>query len=107
MVSGAAWIGSLPFAAWEFASHSAIVPDARGWAVAVFAALVPGLIAQTVFIRSNELIGANRAGVFLNLIPIFGTFFAVLLLGETLHVFHVAALAMVLGGIALAERGSP
>lgn len=107
VISGAAWIGSLPFAAWELASHSAIVPDARGWAVAVFAALVPGLIAQTVFIRSNELIGANRAGVFLNLIPIFGTFFAVVLLGETLHVFHVAALAMVLGGIALAERGSP
>lgn len=104
VISGAAWVGSLPFAAWEFASRSAIVPDLRGWAVALFAALVPGLIAQTVFIRSNELIGGNRAGVFLNLIPIFGTLFAVALLGETLEVFHVVALALVLGGIALAER---
>ncbi len=105
VISGAAWVASLPFAVWEFASHSAIVPDLRGWAVALFAALVPGLIAQTVFIRSNELIGGNRAGVFLNLIPIFGTLFAVALLGETLEVFHVVALALVLGGIALAERG--
>jgi len=104
VISGAAWLGSMPFAAWEFASHNAILPDLRGWAVALFAALVPGLIAQTVFIRSNELIGGNRAGVFLNLIPIFGTLLSVALLGETLEAFHVVALGLVLGGIALAEH---
>ncbi|MES1926244.1 DMT family transporter [Salinisphaera sp. T31B1] len=104
VISLAAWLGSLPLAAWEFTAGTAIVPDIRGWAVVLFAALVPGLIAQTCFIRSNELIGANRAGVFINLIPIFGTLLSVALLGETLHLFHVAALTLVLGGIALAER---
>jgi drug/metabolite transporter (DMT)-like permease len=104
VICGAAWVASLPFAAWEFASNSSVVPDLQGWSVALFTALVPGLIAQTLFIRSNERVGANRAGVFLNLIPIFGTLLSVLLLGETLAVFHVAALALVLSGIALAER---
>lgn len=104
VISGAGWVASLPFAVWEFKAGGTIVPDLQGWGVALFTALVPGLIAQTLFIRSNEWIGANRAGVFLNLIPIFGTLLSVLLLGELLHVYHVVALALVLGGIGLAQR---
>ena len=87
------------------ARGATILPDLQGVAVILFAALGPGLIAQTCFIRSNEIIGSNRAGIFINLVPIFGTLFSVALLGEALHVYHVLALALVLGGIALAERG--
>jgi drug/metabolite transporter (DMT)-like permease len=105
VISFTAWLGSFPFAAWEYASDTIIWPDAIGLSVVGFAALVPGLIAQTAFIRGNELIGGNRAGIFLNLVPIFGTLLSVVLLGEHLHVFHVVALVLVLGGIALAERG--
>ena len=50
------------------------------------------------------MIGANRGGLFINLVPIFGTFFAVTLLGEELQIHHVVGLVLVLGGIALAER---
>ena len=105
VISATAWAGSLPFAGWEFATNTIVWPDAIGLSVVAFAALVPGLIAQSAFIRGNELIGGNRAGIFLNLVPIFGTLLSVLLLGERLHVFHVVALTLVLGGIALAERG--
>ena len=45
-----------------------------------------------------------RAGVFYNLTPVFGPALAVLMLGEQLRLYHVAALAMVLGGIWVAER---
>ena len=51
-----------------------------------------------------ELIGPARAGVFYNLTPVFGPAQAVLMLGEQLRLYHVAALAMVLGGIWVAER---
>lgn len=99
-----AWLGSLPFALWAGSGEAAIWPDATGWGVIVFAALMPGLFAQSCFIRSNELIDSNRAGLFVNLVPIFGTLFSIALLGETLHAYHVVALALVLAGIALAER---
>lgn len=106
VIAGAAALGALPFTLWEYASHTLLTPDARGLGVVVFAAVVPGLIAQALFIHSTDLIGANRAGVFFNLVPIFGTLFSVVLLGEAFHLFHAVALAMVLGGIALAERQS-
>ncbi|MES1928218.1 hypothetical protein SADO_03145 [Salinisphaera dokdonensis CL-ES53] len=101
----AASVGALPFALWEGLRGATIAPDLQGSAVVLFAALFPGLIAQSCFIWSNELIGSNRAGIFINLVPIFGTLFSIVLLGETLHLFHVVALLLVLGGISLSERG--
>ena len=99
-----AFIISLPFTAWEFAIGSLIVPDARGWAVAAYTAILPSLLSQAFYIRGVELIGANRAGLFVNLVPIFGTLLSIALLGEDFHPYHAVALAMVLGGIWLAEH---
>jgi drug/metabolite transporter (DMT)-like permease len=53
-----------------------------------------------------ELIGPGRAGVFVNLVPAFGALMAVVLLGEPFAAYHVAALALVVGGIAIAQRGN-
>jgi drug/metabolite transporter (DMT)-like permease len=57
--------------------------------------------------RGVELIGPNRAGLFVNLVPIFGAILAVLLVGEPFGATEAAALALVLGGIACAERLKP
>lgn len=105
VMAAAAFITSLPFAAWEVASETAIWPDTRGLTVAAFTAIFPSLVAQVLFIRGNEIIGSNRAGIFINLVPIFGTMLSVLILGEMLHLYHVVALGLVLGGIWLSERG--
>ena len=53
--------------------------------------------------RGVELIGPNRAGLFINLVPIFGTLLSIVLLGETFEVFHAIAIVLVMGGIWLAE----
>lgn len=101
----AGFVTSLPFTAWEIASGNAIMPTATGWAVVAFTAIFPSLIGQAFYIRGVEMIGANRAGLFINLVPIFATLLSILILGETFHLYHAIALAMVLGGIGLAERG--
>ena len=49
------------------------------------------------------LAGPGRAGLFVNLVPVFGSILAVLLLGEPFAFYHAAGLALVLGGIGLAE----
>ena len=51
-----------------------------------------------------ELIGANRAGLYVNLVPIFAAFMAIGLLSERMLDYHIVALIMVLAGIALAEK---
>lgn len=99
-----AFLASLPFSAWEFAAERTIWPDWRGLAIALYTAIFPSIIAQVLYIKGNALIGANRAGLFINLVPIFGTLLSVIILGEELHIYHMIALLLVLGGIAMAER---
>ena len=68
-------------------------------------ALFPSFLAQIMFIRGVEIIGPGRAGIFINLVPVFAAVIAVAYLGEDFRVYHGLALALVLGGIWLAERG--
>lgn len=104
VLAASAFVTSLPFLLWERAAGGMIAPDATGWAIAFYAALLPSLLSQVLYIRGNELIGGNRASLFINLVPIFGTFLSVLILNETFHLFHLVAMALVLGGIWLAEN---
>jgi drug/metabolite transporter (DMT)-like permease len=105
VMCGAAAVCSIPFAIAEYLYGAAVVPDTQGWAVIGYTALFPSILAQVFYIRGVELIGANRAGLFINLVPIFGTLLAIVLLGEAFHAYHAVAMAMVLGGIAMAELG--
>jgi len=99
----AALVETLPFFAAEVALGKAFWPTGKGWALALFVALAPSLISQLFFMRAVELIGPGRAGIFSNLTPLFGAFFAIVLLGEPFHLYHAAALTLGLAGIALAE----
>ncbi|QFY61000.1 DMT family transporter [Rhizobium grahamii] len=100
-------LSAVPLLLWEGMQGSVQVPDARGWVIAFYTAIFASLLAQVFYIRGVETIGANRAGLFINLVPVFGTLLSVVLLGEQLQLFHVIALVLTLGGIAIAEKGRP
>jgi drug/metabolite transporter (DMT)-like permease len=74
-----------------------------GWAIAAYTMIFPSLVSQMLYVRGVELIGPNRASLFINLIPLFGALGAVLILGEHLQPFHFIAGALVIAGIVLAE----
>ena len=93
----------VPFIIWRALTHPFGFPDATGWSVVAYAALFVALLASATYVAGIELIGANRAGLFINLLPIFGVFLAVLILHEPLHSFHLVALALVCAGIVLSE----
>jgi drug/metabolite transporter (DMT)-like permease len=101
----AALVTSVPPFLWEVWRLGPQIPSLKGFAVLVYAALGPAFLAQLFFMRGVQLIGPGRAGVFVNLVPIFGAFLAVALLGEPLAAYHLVALALVIGGIALAQKG--
>jgi drug/metabolite transporter (DMT)-like permease len=99
-----AFVSSLPLLAFEVATGTVQWPTLKGWAVLLYVGLLPSLLAQIFYIRGVELIGPARAGLFVNLVPVFGALLAVVLLGEPFAFYHALGLALVLGGIALAER---
>lgn len=106
-LSFGAMLATVPMLAWENSSGTMILPDTTGIALIVFCGLLPSLVSQTLYIKGVSIIGPNRAGLFINLVPVFGTFLSVVVVGEGLEGFHMLALALVLGGIALAEWGKP
>lgn len=106
-IAAAAFIASVPLAVAELMTGQIQWPTLTGWVVVVLVTLFPSFLAQIAFIRGVELIGPGRAGVFVNLVPVFASLLAVGLLGESFEVYHGAALCAVVGGIWLSERGKP
>jgi len=100
-----AFISSLPLLAIEVSNTGFKAPGLTGWIVVALVALLPSLIAQISFIHSVSLIGPARAGVFINLVPVFASIMAVVYLQESFEIFQAVALALVLGGIWLSEVG--
>lgn len=98
-------ITSLPLLLIEAQQGAVIVPDLQGWMVIAYVVIFPTLLSQLFFIRAVELIGPNRAGLFINLLPVWGALLAVSMLGEDFHLYHALALAMILIGIGMAELG--
>ncbi|MCO6185153.1 DMT family transporter [Rhizobium sp. L1K21] len=97
-------LASLPMGIVEYQSGNMLFPDFTGWMIVAYAGLFPSLVSQTFYVRGVEMIGPNRAGLFINLVPIFGTILSIILVGETFHLYHLIALTLALGGIWLAER---
>ena len=106
VMATAATLAAIPFVVWEVVQDSLVWPTLAGWATLAFVVLFPSFASQLFFMRGVQLVGPARAGIFVNLVPIFASFLSVLILGETFAVFHAVGLVLVLGGIWVAERSS-
>ncbi|MEM9734733.1 MAG: DMT family transporter [Pseudomonadota bacterium] len=101
----AALLFAMAGATFETAQGNALWPTTvQGVLVALFTGIFPSLVSQGFFIKGVEALGANMAGLYINLVPVFGALLAVAMLGESLHVFHAVAFVLVVGGITIAQR---
>ncbi len=103
----AALFTSVPLMLWEYRAGDLLLPDLQGWGATLYTGIFASLLAQIFYIKGVEALGANRAGLFINLVPVFGTLLSVAILGEQLFLFHILALVLSLSGIAIAERWKP
>jgi len=103
-LSFSALLVTLPFSFYEVTTRGFSALELNDLLILIYVVLFPSILAQLFFARGVELIGANRAGQFINLVPIFGALLAILLLSEQFRWYHGAGLLFVFGGITLAER---
>ena len=101
-----AFLASLPAVAVEYELGHLIWPSPKGWMIILYVTFFPSLLAQIFFIRGVELVGPGRSGLFVNLTPAFTAILAVAILGEPFGMVEGVAMALIVGGIALAERRS-
>src|SRR5919199_4680988 len=106
VMTGVAAATSLPLFIAEILRGESRWPTPEGLAILPYVAFFPSLLAQLFYMRGVELIGPGRAGLFVNLVPVFGPLLSVLVLGEPFAAHHALGLALVLGGIFTAERAA-
>ena len=96
-------VTSIPGVVWEYARGDLIGPDFKGALLVLYVGFFPSLLCQVFYIRALEIAGPARASAYYNLVPIFGTFLSIVLLGEHFFLSDAIALGLVVAGILLAE----
>jgi drug/metabolite transporter (DMT)-like permease len=94
--------GTLPFAVFEIASGQRVELTMLTIIAALYVGIFPGLVAFAAWNRGVELIGPNRSGPFLHLVPLYTALLASIFLAEGLMAFHVLGLLLILAGVWLA-----
>jgi drug/metabolite transporter (DMT)-like permease len=97
-------VGTLPFAVHEYVQGIRFQPTMETALAIGYVSIFPSLVAYMSWNRGVELIGANRAGALLHLIPLYSAVLAGVFLGERLFGFHIVGFALILAGVTLAAR---
>jgi len=71
-----------------------------------YVVLFPGLSSFFFWIKGISIIGSNRAGIFLHLMPIFSTVMAILIFKEQFMTFHLIGAILIVIGIILSSKGN-
>ena len=69
-----------------------------------YVVIFPGLASFFFWIKGIAIIGANRAGVFLHLMPVFGSIMAIILFDEKFMIYHLFGAIFIITGITLSNR---
>jgi drug/metabolite transporter (DMT)-like permease len=92
----------LPFYLYEHQSGQEIKTSVATLTAMTYTSVFPGFLAYLFFNRGVALVGANRAGQFMHLIPVFGSILAVIFLGERLYTYHVLGIVLIAAGLLVA-----
>ena len=69
-----------------------------------YVVLFPGLASFFFWIKGISIIGSNRSGIFLHLMPIFSTVMAILIFNEKFMNFHLIGGTLIITGIVLSSK---
>jgi len=94
----------LPLFVAEFAFGRHMAVTAANITALLAVALFSSVLAYIFWNRGVDLVGANVAGLFVHLMPVFGVLLAWVFLGERMAAFHVAGIALILTGIVVTSR---
>lgn len=110
MIATCNWIAVgilLPFYLWELNTVGGF-PITPGTVAAIaYVALFASIAAFVCWNAGVGRLGANKAGLFIHLIPLFASVFSIVFLGETLKAYHFIGIVPILTGIYLTTTAKP
>ena len=69
-----------------------------------YVVLFPGLASFILWIKGISIIGSNRSGIFLHLMPIFSTILAIIIFKEKFMIYHLIGAILIITGIILSSK---
>lgn len=99
-----AFLGSIPGLFYEIESSNLILPGMEGVIILSVIIIFPSFLAQIFFMKGVEKIGPARSGLYTNLVPVFSSILAVILLGELFKLYHFISLVLIFIGIYMFEK---
>ncbi len=90
-----------PIYVWEIRSGASFQLSPAVFASIGYVALFPSVVAYIFWNNSVAVIGANKAGIFMHLMPVFSIVLAFIFLGETLVDYHLVGMILIFSGIYL------
>ena len=89
---------------YEFSQGQFIKFDINLGYLLIFLAIFPSIGSYYCWAGAVSIIGANRAGIFLSLIPLFSTIFAILFFNERFQFFHLIGALLIILGLYLSNK---
>ncbi len=89
---------------YEFSQGQTIDFDMELFYILIFLALFPSIGSYYCWAGAVSIIGANRAGIFLSLIPLFSTIMAIFFYKEQFQFFHLIGAILIILGLFLSNK---
>ena len=89
---------------YEFSQGQFIEFNTNLFYILIFLALFPSIGSYYCWAGAVSIIGANRAGIFLSLIPLFSTIMAITLFNEKFQFFHLIGSLLIILGLYLSNK---
>ncbi len=97
-------ISVFPQFLYEFSNGQIIKFDTNLIYTLIFLALFPSIGSYYCWAGAVSIIGANRAGISLSLIPLFSSIMAIVLYGEQFQFFHLIGAILIILGLFLSNK---
>jgi len=94
----------LPQFLYEYSQGQLIKFDLNLLYILIFLALFPSIGSYYCWAGAVSIIGANRAGIFLSLIPLFSTIMAITFYEEQFQLFHLIGAVLIIIGLFLSNK---
>ena len=94
----------IPQFIFEFSQGQRIYFDINLVYTLFFLALFPSIGSYYCWAGAVSIIGANRAGIFLSLIPLFSTIMAIFFFNEQFKFFHLIGAVLIILGLFLSNK---
>jgi drug/metabolite transporter (DMT)-like permease len=94
-----------PLYIWEVQTGARIQWSFRALGSIAYVAIFPSILSYLFWNKGVSMVGANKAGIFIHLMPVFSIFLAFLLLGERIELYHWPGIVLIIAGIFLTTSG--